>query len=108
MTLNMHLHGQVLAICRRTPFEPHQVVQQQLTLVLRVSLKDTTAAEWDRDTWPALYHLAKNHPEAGVHFQGIEIYNRKKDLGSDTATWFADLLSPNPWWRSLFPDVSLS
>lgn len=88
----------------------------------RVSVRNTPAAEWDRNTWPALLDLAENHPEAGIHFQGIkwlpsisgtnklicqgtEIHNREKDLGSATATWFADLLSPNPWWRSLLPDV---
>lgn len=37
-----------------------------------VSQRDTAAAEWDRNTWPALYELAKNHPEAGVHFQGTD------------------------------------
>lgn len=36
------------------------------------SEKGTAAAEWDRNTWSALQDLAKNHPEAGVHFQGME------------------------------------
>jgi hypothetical protein len=35
----------------------------------RVSRKGSRAAEWDRNTWPALEHLARNHPAAGVHFQ---------------------------------------
>lgn len=71
-----------------------------------VSVRGTPAAEWDKKTWPALQDLAQNHVEAGVHFQGTEIYNRKKDMGSATATWFADLLSPNPWWKDTVPDVS--
>ena len=35
-----------------------------------VSVKGTKASEWDRDTWRPLEDLARNHPEAGVHFQG--------------------------------------
>lgn len=37
-----------------------------------VSANGTNAAEWDKNTWPALEDLARNHPEAGVHFQGEE------------------------------------
>lgn len=36
-----------------------------------VSLNDTTPADWDARTWPYLKDLAQNHPEAGIHFQGI-------------------------------------
>lgn len=36
-----------------------------------VSLAGTQAAKWDKDTWEPLADLAKNHPEAGVHFQGM-------------------------------------
>ena len=35
-----------------------------------VSVSGTRAAEWDRHTWPPLEDLARNYPEAGVHFQG--------------------------------------
>lgn len=69
-----------------------------------MSVKGTDAAEWDKNTWPPLRDLAQNRPEAGVHFQretlstpenlqalmkipGTEIYNRKKDVDSATATW---------------------
>ena len=31
--------------------------------------------------------------------------NRKKDVGSETASWFAELLSTSPWWKDLVPDV---
>ena len=30
----------------------------------------TLAAQYERDTWKPLEELARNHPEAGVHFQG--------------------------------------
>ncbi|KAK5955839.1 D-amino acid oxidase [Knufia fluminis] len=69
-----------------------------------VSVRNTPAAEWDKNTWPPLEDLARNQPESGVWFQGTEIHNRKKDLGTATATWFADLLSPDPWFKSLFSD----
>ena len=37
-----------------------------------VSVRGTEAAEWDKNTWPPLEDLAQNHPEAGVHFQGMQ------------------------------------
>ena len=92
---------------------------------VKVSLKGTTAAEWDKHTWPVLEELARNHPEAGVHFQGppiasvdmteranwildCKIYNRLKDVGSSTAEWFAGLLSQDPWWKRVVPNVSFT
>ena len=36
-----------------------------------VSIRGTKAAEWDRNTWAPLEDLAQNHPEAGIHFQGM-------------------------------------
>lgn len=68
----------------------------------------TPAQEWDKNTWAPLADLARNHPEAGVHFQQCEIYNRKKDISSTTAAWFAELLSPKPWFSTLFDDVSIA
>ena len=38
----------------------------------RISSEGTTAAEWDRNTWPELEKIARYHPEAGVHFQGFK------------------------------------
>ena len=35
-----------------------------------VSEEGSLAAEWDRNTWPELERLARDHPEAGIHFQG--------------------------------------
>ncbi|KAI5465529.1 D-amino-acid oxidase [Mariannaea sp. PMI_226] len=69
-----------------------------------VSIRGTDAADWDRDTWFALEELARTQPDAGIHFQKSRILNRKKDIGSVTAKWYAELVSPNPWWNTLFPD----
>ncbi|RFU35463.1 hypothetical protein B7463_g881, partial [Scytalidium lignicola] len=65
-----------------------------------VSVRGTKAAEWDKNTWSPLEDLAANHPEAGVHFQG----NRSKDANSTTASWFAELLSSNPWFKGVVPN----
>ncbi|CAG8421188.1 unnamed protein product [Penicillium salamii] len=67
-----------------------------------VSISGTPAAKWDSNTWGPLADLAQNHPEAGVHFQECEIHSRAKDIGSATATWFAELLSSNPWFAKVF------
>jgi D-amino-acid oxidase len=71
-----------------------------------VSVRGTEAAEWDKNTWPPFEDLARNHPEAGVHFQECEIYQRAKDKGSATATWFSELLSTEPWFKDVVPNVS--
>ena len=34
-----------------------------------VSIRGTPAETWDRNTWPVLEDLARNHPESGIHFQ---------------------------------------
>ncbi|KAK5705493.1 D-amino acid oxidase [Elasticomyces elasticus] len=81
-----------------------------------VSLHDTKAAEWDRDTWYALEDLARNRPESGVHFQDdlpadlfgeCEILSRDKDSQSATAEWFAELLSPSPWFKHVVPNFRI-
>ncbi|KAK4944767.1 D-amino acid oxidase [Elasticomyces elasticus] len=72
-----------------------------------VSLRDTKAAEWDRDTWYALEDLARNRPESGIHFQECEILSRDKDSQSATAEWFAELLSPSPWFKHVVPNFRI-
>ncbi|KAI5460159.1 D-amino-acid oxidase [Mariannaea sp. PMI_226] len=72
-----------------------------------VSIHDTEAAEWDKNTWAPLADLAQNYPEAGVHFQECQIYYRSKDLGSATCNWFAELLSPEPWFKDVVPNFRL-
>ncbi|KAH8698627.1 D-amino-acid oxidase [Talaromyces proteolyticus] len=69
-----------------------------------VGVRGTQAAEWEKATWGPLENLARNHPDAGVHFQDCEIRTRSKDLGSATANWFSELLSPNPWFKDVVPN----
>jgi hypothetical protein len=106
MTLNMLRLGLEQIICREQTVFPEPEGADQLILLHRVSVKGTPAQEWDKNTWEPLADLARNHPEAGVHFQKCEIYNREKDVSSPTAAWFAELLSPTPWFSTLFDDVS--
>lgn len=44
--------------------------RQRLNFDIRVSVSGTEAAEWDKNTWGPLAELARDRPEAGVHFQG--------------------------------------
>ncbi|OOO11561.1 FAD dependent oxidoreductase [Aspergillus oryzae] len=71
-----------------------------------MSTRGTKAADWDKDTWAALEDLARNHPDAGIHFQECEIHSRSKDVGTTTAKWFGELLSPSPWFKDVVPNVS--
>ncbi len=43
----------------------------QILNAFSISAEGTAAAKHDRETWPELEKLARLHPEAGVHFQGI-------------------------------------
>ena len=47
-----------------------------------VSIRGTPAAAWDRNTWPVLEDLARNHPESGIHFQ-----SKTASLGGEEVTW---------------------
>ncbi|KZF23205.1 D-amino-acid oxidase [Xylona heveae TC161] len=70
-----------------------------------MAARNTPAMEYEKNTWPELAHLAKNVPEAGIHFQDTKIFNRKSDVGSETEKWFAELLGPNPWFKDVLPNV---
>lgn len=67
----------------------------------------STLANFERDTWPELSRLAADALEAGVHFQNTVLYNRKKDAGTATQKWFAELLKLNPWYKDVVPDVGV-
>ncbi|KAI1614981.1 D-amino-acid oxidase [Exophiala viscosa] len=61
-------------------------------------------AEYEKNTWAPLEDLARNRPEAGVHFQECHIYSRAKDADSATADWFNELLSPKAWFKDVVPN----
>lgn len=41
-----------------------------------------------------------------MHFQECEINVRAKDKDSATADWFSELLTPDPWFKDVVPNVS--
>ncbi|KAI9821759.1 MAG: hypothetical protein M1827_002340 [Pycnora praestabilis] len=76
-------------------------------IVVGVSKKGTEPSGWDETTWPALSRLARDVPEAGIHFQDTTIYNRKKDVDSASGEWFSELLSTTPWFKDTVPNFNL-
>lgn len=42
---------------------------EEMLMMDRVSSED--GSRWEKDTWPELARLAKDVPEAGIHFQGL-------------------------------------
>ncbi|KAJ5976435.1 D-amino-acid oxidase [Penicillium waksmanii] len=70
-----------------------------------VGAEDSAVGKWERETWPYLQDLAQNFPEAGIQFQDTVVYNRLKDKESITGRWFAELTKPEPWYRSVVPNV---
>lgn len=63
----------------------------------------TSAAEWEKATWPVLKEITENHPEAGIHFLDALVYNRKKD---QSANLFAsELARKDPWFKDVVPNV---
>ncbi|KAJ9662413.1 D-amino acid oxidase [Coniosporium apollinis] len=71
---------------------------------LPVGKPGTPLQQFETDTWPELQRLAKDVIEAGVHFQDTVVYNRKKDVGSATGNWFAELLKTDPWYKDVVPN----
>lgn len=66
----------------------------------------TSAAKWEKATWPVLKEITENHPEAGIHFRDALVYNRKKD---QSASLFAsELARKDPWFKDVVPNVRLS
>ncbi|KAF3347265.1 hypothetical protein VD0002_g5067 [Verticillium dahliae] len=59
-------------------------------------------SRWERRTWPELKRLAENVPEAGIHFQKVRIWRRKKDMATGNA--YDGLFAEDPWFRHLFDD----
>ncbi|KAM7186327.1 ALG3 domain containing protein [Rhypophila sp. PSN 637] len=63
-------------------------------------------SRWERRTWPQLEHLAKEVPEAGIHFQKSRVLRREKDIvnGQCESPLSDGLFHPDPWYKTLLPD----
>lgn len=70
----MPLPGPERTTCRKLSWRTVKHFSMKLLtldVASSVSIRGTEAAEWDKNTWAPLEDLAQNHPEAGVHFQGM-------------------------------------
>lgn len=70
-----------------------------------MGIEGTPNADYERDTWPELARLAKDLPEAGVHFQDTQIYRRAKDAASPVGDWFKELIREDAWFSKVVPNV---
>ncbi|KAI9736452.1 MAG: hypothetical protein M1818_006186 [Claussenomyces sp. TS43310] len=71
-------------------------------------MADELNNRWERETWPELDRLAKEVPEAGLHFQDVILYNRQKDVdNSTTGDWIKNLVSNDPWFKDLVPNFKV-
>ncbi|KAF5007174.1 hypothetical protein FDECE_6484 [Fusarium decemcellulare] len=58
---------------------------------------------FERRTFPELQRLAREVPEAGIHFQDVFIYRRQSEIENiKQGTFRSDgLYLPNPWYQSM-------
>lgn len=66
----MLLHGLEPIIYRESLKAADLYATATHRLIYRVGKLGSPQGEWERATWPYLAELAKNHPDAGIHFQG--------------------------------------
>ncbi|KAF2265752.1 D-amino acid oxidase [Lojkania enalia] len=60
--------------------------------------------KFERATWGELDKICRQVPEAGIHYQETVVYGRKKDEGSATGQWFAELVKEDAWFRDVVPN----
>jgi len=68
-------------------------------------MADVHNSRWESRTWPVLERLAREVPEAGLHFQNTRILRRAKDEATGFLGALSDgLFAPDPWFKTLMPD----
>lgn len=67
-------------------------------------MSDKANNRWEKDTWPELARLAKDVPEAGIHFQDSVILDRNIDAGRDGLAFFNGLVAKDPWYQHVVPN----
>ncbi|EPE28508.1 Nucleotide-binding protein [Glarea lozoyensis ATCC 20868] len=70
-------------------------------------MADEAGSKYERNTWPELARLARDVPEAGIHFQNTLSLNRKKDASTPTGQWLKVLTSQDPWFKTVVPDFRI-
>lgn len=73
-----------------------------------MSKPGTPQNDYERNTWPELEKLARDLPEAGVHFQETFVYRRSKDVGTSVGEWTSELVREDAWFKDLLPNASTS
>ncbi|KAF2226758.1 hypothetical protein BDZ85DRAFT_256727 [Elsinoe ampelina] len=69
-----------------------------------MSQDGTPSRDYERNTWPELEKLARDLPEAGVHFQNTAVYRRAKDAGTPVSDWMSELAKEDAWFKDLVPN----
>ncbi|GAO15988.1 uncharacterized protein UV8b_04468 [Ustilaginoidea virens] len=67
---------------------------------LPMSTRDNS--RWERRTWPEISRLAKEVPEAGIHFQPTRILRRDKDMQGPSCP-IDPIFDRDPWFQTLLP-----
>ena len=65
----------------------------------------TNLQKFEKETWPELDRICREHVEAGIHYQDTVIYGREKDANSATGQWFQELVKEDAWFKNVVPDV---
>ncbi|KAF2672185.1 D-amino acid oxidase [Microthyrium microscopicum] len=76
---------------------------------LPVGQHGTLLAKLERESWPELSRLAREVPEAAIHFQDTVVYRREKDSQQTgpVSTWMKSLVENDPWYAGVVPDFRL-
>jgi D-amino-acid oxidase len=102
----------------------HQINPPILTLH-SVGKEGSLLQKLESNTFPELNRLAKDAPEAAIHFQGRPIppnvvdagicvnrypqdtysFSRKQDGKGAVGEWSAETVKIDPWWKDIVPNV---
>lgn len=93
MILNMRPHGLEPTTCRRLASQVPTPDGRLIISPYSVGARGTKPAEYEKDTWAPLEDLARNHPEAGVHFQGISRAGTASEAKVRFADWEKNVIS---------------
>ncbi|KAI9827183.1 MAG: hypothetical protein M1832_005320 [Thelocarpon impressellum] len=66
-----------------------------------LSVTGPDAGRWNKETYPELVRLARELPEAGIHFQDAVVCYREKDVGTPAAAF----LTEDAWFKESVPDL---
>ena len=71
---------------------------------LPVGKPNSPSQTYETVTWRELERVARDLPEAGIHFQNNFIYRRAKDANTPVGEWFRELVREDAWFKDVLPD----